>query len=96
MIKGTTSGGFAFSFDETRLDDMRFVDVLAVVVDQDAPEFDRIAGASKLTEMLLGKELKTQLYAFIGAQHEGRVPRADLEQALMEIMSAGGKDAEKN
>lgn len=96
MIKGTTSAGFEFSFDETRLDDMRFVDVLAVVVDPEAAEFDRIAGASKLTEMLLGKELQTQLYAFIGAQHEGRVPRADLEQALMEIMSAGGKDAEKN
>ena len=96
MIKGTTSAGFEFSFDETRLDDMRFVDVLAVVVDPDAKEFDRIAGASKLTEMLLGKELKAKLYQFIGAQHEGRVPRADLEQALMEIMSAGGKDAEKH
>lgn len=96
MINGKTSAGFEFSFDETRLDDMRFVDVLAVVVDPAAPEFDRIAGASKLTEMLLGKELKAQLYQFIGAQHDGRVPRAELEQALTEIMAAGGKDAEKN
>ena len=96
MIKGTTSAGFEFSFDETRLDDMRFVDVLAVVVDPDATEFDRIAGASKLTEMLLGKELKAKLYQFIGEKHEGRVPRAELEQALNEIMAGGGKDAEKN
>lgn len=96
MIKGTTSAGFEFSFDETRLDDMRFVDVLAVVVDPDSKEFDRIAGASKLTEMLLGKELKAKLYQFIGEKHEGRVPRAELEQALNEIMAGGGKDAEKN
>ena len=67
-----------------------------MVVGPAAPEFDRIAGASKLTEMLLGKELKAKLYQFIGAQHDGRVPRAELEQALTEIMASGGKDAEKN
>ena len=97
MRKGCTSTGFAFEFDETRLDDMRFVDILAVVLDPEAPEFDKISGASKLVAMLLGPELKKELYAHIGAAHEGRVPRADLEAALQEIMAAGsGKDAEKN
>lgn len=94
MIKGTTSTGFAYEYDEQRLDDMRFVDVLAVVVDPEAPKFDKIAGASKLLTMLLGEEMKKALYEHIGAAHGGRVPRADLEAALSEIMQT--KDAEKN
>ena len=94
MIKGKTSTGFEYEYDETRLDDMRFVDVLAVVVDPDAPPFDKIAGTSKLLTMLLGEDLKKQLYDHIGKEHDGRVPRAELEQALEEIMQARG--AEKN
>lgn len=95
MIRGITSSGFAYEFDETRLDDMRFVDVLSVVVDAEAPAFDKISGVSKLLTMILGKEMKEQLYTHIGKSHDGRVPRAELEKALEEIMSAG-KDAEKN
>lgn len=96
MRKGTTSTGFAFEFDEERLDDMRFVDILAVVVDPKAKQFDRIAGASRLLTMLLGDELKAALYEHIGKAHGGRVPRAEVEAALEEIMASAGKDAEKN
>lgn len=96
MKRGTTSTGFDYEFDESRLDDMRFVDVLAVVVDPEAPEFDKIFGASRLLTMLLGEDMKAALYAHIGKDYEGgRVPRAALEAALEEIMAAG-KDAEKN
>ena len=96
MIKGTTSTGFAYEYDETRLDDMRFVDVLARVVDPETPKLDKISGVSRLTDLLLGPELKAALYAHIGAAHGGRVPAAELEAALGEIMAAAGKDAEKN
>lgn len=97
MSKGITSGGFAFEFDENRLDDMRFVDVLAVVSDPETSLLDRYSGASKLLEMLLGKEQKKALYEHIGKAHDGRVPRAELETALFEIMeSAAGEDAVKN
>ena len=96
MKRGTTSTGFVYEFDETRLDDMRFVDTLAVVLDPEAPEFDKISGTSKLVTMMLGPELKKQLYDHIGKTHGGRVPRADLEIALEEMMSSAGKDAEKN
>lgn len=85
-MKGTTSTGFAFEFDPLSLDDMRFVDVLAMVLDQDAPLFDRTAGVSKLITMLLGGEQKKALYEHIGQQYGGRVPQADLEKALEEIM----------
>ena len=96
MKRGTTSTGFVYEFDETRLDDMRFVDTLAVVLDPEAPEFDKISGTSKLVTMMLGPKLKKQLYDHIGKAHGGRVPRADLEIALEEMMSSAGKDAEKN
>lgn len=96
MRRGTTSGGFAYEYDETRLDDMRFVDVLAVVLDPDAPPFDKLSGVSRLLTMLLGPEMKKALYDHIGQAHEGRVPRAELEKALEEIMAGAGEDAEKN
>lgn len=96
MKRGTTSTGFDYEYDETRLDDMRFVDTLAVILDPEAPEFDKIAGASRMVTMMLGPELKKKLYDHIGASHDGRVPRAELEKALEEMMSSAGKDAEKN
>lgn len=97
MRKGTTSGGFVYEYDENRLDDMRFVDVLAVVSDPDASLLDRFSGASKLLEMLLGKGQKTALYEHIGKKYDGRVPRGELEKALFEIMQGGaGEDAAKN
>ena len=96
MIKGTTSTGFRYEYDEERLDDMRFVDVLAVVVDEEAEMLAKVKGMSQLVTMLLGPELKAALYDHIGKLHGGRVPRADLEAALEEIMQGAGKDAEKN
>lgn len=96
MTKGKTSTGFEFEYDENRLDDMRFVDVMSVVVDPNATSFDKLSGTSKLIEMILGADLKKALYEHIGESYDGRVPRADLEAALYEIMEAAGKDAEKN
>lgn len=96
MVKGTTSGGFEYEYDEARLDDMRFVDVLAVVLDPEASLFEKTSGASRLVSMLLGEDMKRALYEHIGKAHDGRVPRDELETALGEIMRAAGKDAEKN
>ena len=96
MIEGTTSSGFRYIYDEARLDDMRFVDVLAEVLNPEASRFSKISGTSRLVTMLLGPEMKVALYEHIGKSHEGRVPRADLEAALEEMMAGAGKDAEKN
>lgn len=95
MKTGTTSDGFRFTFDETRADDMRVVDLIAEISDAETPEFEAVLGASKLITQLLGKEQKTALYDHIGKQHDGRVPFAALEKALLEILQAGG-DAVKN
>ena len=97
MRNGTTSAGFAYQFDEVTLDDMRFVDILAIVVDDKASPLDKVVGASKLLTLMLGEEQKEALYKHIGEKYNGRVPRAELEKALEEIMSDGaGEEAEKN
>lgn len=96
MKRGTTSSGFFYEYDVQRLDDMRFVDVLSVIMDDEAAEFDRLKATSKAMEMLLGRELKNKLYDHIGQSHEGRVPYMALQQELQEIMAAPGEDAAKN
>lgn len=96
MKRGTTSTGFQYELDERRLDDMRFVDILATVLDENSSAFEKAAGVSRLITMLLGAETKTALYDHIGKSYDGRVPQAALEQALSEIMRSAGEDAEKN
>lgn len=96
MKNGITSTGFEYEFDERNLDDMRFVDVLTVVVDDNSSMLDKLSGISKLLTMLLGEEQKKALYEHIGKSYDGRVPRDALENALEEIMNGAGKDAEKN
>ena len=88
MRKGTLSNGFEYEFDETRLDDMRFVDALAVILDPKTEPFDKILWTSQLMELMLGKEMKAALYEHIGKDYDGRVPRQALEDALRELMGA--------
>lgn len=95
MKTGTTSTGFQYEFDERNANDMRFVDLIANISAEETPEFEKIAGLSRMLEMLLGKEQKVALYEHIGLRNEGRVPPADLEIALAEILRGGG-DAVKN
>lgn len=94
MRKGTTSTGFAYEFDETRADDMRFVELLAEMESDEVGSFTQLAAAGKATALLLGREGKKALYDHIGAANEGRVPTAALFGELQDIMS--GEDAEKN
>ena len=89
MKRGTLSNGFEYEYDETKLDDMRFVDALADFLDPEASLFDKIRGTSKILEMILGKEMKDALYKHIGKDYDGRVPRAELDRALEELMGAG-------
>lgn len=91
MKKGTTSTGFAFTFDERNADDMRMIELIAISDDDSASEFQKLAASSKILEMLLGKDQKAALYDHIGQFHDGRVPVADLMNALKEIMTAGGE-----
>lgn len=96
MITGKTSSGFEFEYDSLRLDDVRYVDVLAVAIDEKESDLERIKATSRLTKMLLGEELKERLYDFIAERNAGRVPAAELNTHLAEIMDAAKRGAEKN
>ena len=87
MRKGVLSNGFHYEFDETRADDMEFLDTLAVVMADDSSHQDRLIAASKLGDMLLGKAQKKALYDHIKAEHDGRVPVAVFQALLGELMS---------
>lgn len=86
MREGVTKTGFSYFYDESRLDDMRMVDILAVVMDEDAAPYAKLRASSQLVEKLLGEEAKEQLYQHIGESHEGRVPYAALSAEINDIM----------
>ena len=96
MISGKTKSGIAFEFDKAALDDMRFVDLLCVIMDEEAAEFDRLSASSKAIALLLGPAQKAALYEHIAAAHGGRVPAAVLQQELTEIILSVREDAGKN
>lgn len=82
MIKGALKSGFEFSVDETRLDDMRFIDMLAELDDGNALVL------TKLLTFILGKEQKDALYEHVKSE-DGRVPIAKVTEAFTEIMQSG-------
>ena len=82
MIKGALKSGFEFSVDETRLDDMRFIDMLAELDDGNALVL------TKLLTFILGKEQKDALYEHVKSE-DGRVPIAKVTESFTEIMQSG-------
>lgn len=79
--------GFVGQVDETQFDDMRFVDLLAMVIDTDLPDSTKVVGFSKLISYILGPEQKKILYEFIAKEHNGHVPVATMQEVLGEIMT---------
>lgn len=97
MKRGTTSTGFAYEFDETKLDDMRFFEQLADIVDDEATETGVFVALNRIVKLLFSKEEKDRLYQHITQQNDGRVPPKEVEREILEIINgAGGKDAVKN
>ena len=88
MKAGKLSNGFEYQIDEVIFDDMRFLDALA-----EADEGDPLA-ASRVCNMLLGKEQKKSLYKML-ANEDGRVPIEVALNCVREIMEALG-DESKN
>ena len=88
MRKGQTESGFKFVIDETDLDDMEFIELLADA-QEDALKFP------KVVERLLGKEQKAKLYDHVRTEN-GRVPIEAISNALTEIMVAAGEDTKNS
>lgn len=96
MKKGRTKSGFPFELDENVLDDMRLLDLMAVSLDEDASDADKIVATSKTVEMVLGKAQKARLYEHLANLNDGRVPVKSVQDALAEVMAAAGEKTEKN
>jgi len=89
MRSGTTSTGFEFSYDESRLDDMKMADTLMSFMDEDVPEFSRLKAASTFVELLFGKTGKNALYDHIAKSNDGRVPYVAFYTELGDILKGG-------
>lgn len=87
MIKGTTSSGFEFEFNEESIDDMEFVEMIAKAD-------DNISLVPELLNWMLGEELKKKLYDHVKGM-EGRAKPAAVMREIEEMFEAGG-DAVKN
>lgn len=82
MTKGTLDSGFEFEIDETRLDDMRFLEDLAAM-DENPLLMPRVI------ERMLGKEQKERLYTHL--EKDGKVSIADFSAAISEIFEKSSK-----
>ena len=76
MTKGKLENGFEFELDETKIDDMRFLEMLADIDDNPLV-------LPKVVEIMLGKEQKEKLYKHL--EKDGRVAIGDFTVAISEI-----------
>lgn len=83
MIKGTLKSGFNFEYDESCIDDMRFLEDLSKVG-------DNALLVPGLVEKMLGKEQKEALYKHLEDEN-GRVPTLAFMDAFNEIMEKSPK-----
>lgn len=86
MKTGELANGFKYEIDETKFDDMRFLDALA-----EADDGDPLA-ASRVCTMLLGKDQKKALYKML-QEEDGRVPIEAAMNCVKELMEQLGGES---
>lgn len=86
MKTGELANGFKYEIDETKFDDMRFLDALA-----EADDGDPLA-ASRVCTMLLGKDQKKALYKML-QEEDGRVPIEAAMNCIKELMEQLGGES---
>lgn len=91
MRNGTTLSGFTYEFDETRANDMHVLEHVITLVSDSASLLERTASLLALPRMLLGEDQTRALYAHLERLHDGRVPPAELEKELTEILHGGAE-----
>lgn len=80
-MKGKTESGFEFDIDESNLDDMRFVDALSDLVDDDFTAISRVA------KFMFTPEQKKKLYKHL-ADEKGRVSVAAFTKEITDILNS--------
>ena len=82
----TTKSGFCCEIDPEVLNNMELVDALAEVQNGNSLAYPTVC------LLILGKETRTSLYNHL-RNEAGRVPPADVDRELTEIMNALGQPA---
>ena len=85
-MKIITKSGFTCELDPKILDNMELVDALAEVQNGNSLAYPAVC------LMILGKENRSKLYSHLRNQ-DGRVPTADVDREVTEIMNALGTPA---
>lgn len=83
MIKGKTTSGFKFEYDEEKMDDMEFIE-LAARAETNLYELP------KVMEWVLGEEQKKRLYDHV-RETKGRASLMDTQKEFEEITEAAGE-----
>lgn len=83
MIKGKTSTGFQFEVEDSVLDNMELVDLLA-------ENSENPLTISKIIKLVLGDAQRKKLYDNLRTE-DGRVPMEAVAQAIAEIFLAFGE-----
>lgn len=87
-MKRVTKSGFEFEIDEAKLDDMRLVDMLADMMDENVSEIKKALALPRLLNFILGDEQKAALYAKIAEENGGNVPIEKTAEAMREILNS--------
>lgn len=80
MISGKTKSGFEFSVDETKLNNMEFLDVLSETE-------ENVLAFSKVVTMMFDPQQKKALYDHVRLE-DGTVPIEAIVEEVTEVMSA--------
>lgn len=80
-MQGKTKSGFEFEMDETVLDDMRILDMIAGISSRDVTQL------SPLTRKILGDDQKERLYRHL-EETEGRASISRVSEEITEIFEA--------
>lgn len=86
MLEGKTKSGFAFCVDENRINNMEYIECVAVVEND-------LSVLPRMLTLLLGDEQKRALYDHVRTE-DGRVPIDAIEKEFYDIMS--GNEELKN
>ena len=86
MIEGKTKNGFKFSIDEQRLQDIRVVDAIATL-DEENDDIKRLRSLSTLRQVMLGKD-SNRLLEHIHDLHgeDDLIPAQEVMETLTEII----------
>lgn len=79
MIRGTTKSGFQYNIDESRVDDMEFMEMIAEADDNPIV-------VPKVIEHMLGKDQKQKLYDHLRTE-KGNVPVEAMLNELEDIFT---------